>query len=193
MKEKVLAISSHFDDVEMGCGGSLLIHRDRGDDITIAVLNPDDPLGGDISVRETEQVLASICLGACLSLYESRRDDKEVVGELDKIHPTIIYLPHKEDYHPDHRRAHIIGMSVARKFEATTLSYVDVTSYGYWPTAIRAIDMERKVELISLFKSQIERRPEYIEILKAQNKFFGTLLPCRGQYAEGFVVQRMVL
>ena len=35
---KVLAIGAHFDDVELGCGGTLLKHRDRGDDIYIVVI-----------------------------------------------------------------------------------------------------------------------------------------------------------
>ena len=42
-RERVLAIGAHPDDVEIGCGGTLLDHRMRGDRITILTLSR----GGD--------------------------------------------------------------------------------------------------------------------------------------------------
>ena len=35
---RVLAVGAHPADVELGCGGALLAHRDRGDEIHLLVL-----------------------------------------------------------------------------------------------------------------------------------------------------------
>ncbi|MFH1092491.1 MAG: PIG-L family deacetylase, partial [Pseudomonadota bacterium] len=35
---KVLALGAHFDDVELGCGGALIKHARRGDEVTIFVV-----------------------------------------------------------------------------------------------------------------------------------------------------------
>lgn len=37
MKKKVLAVGAHFDDVELGCGGTLANHVDQGDEVTVFV------------------------------------------------------------------------------------------------------------------------------------------------------------
>ena len=34
---KVLAIGSHFDDVELGCGGSLAKHVAKGDEVVVYI------------------------------------------------------------------------------------------------------------------------------------------------------------
>ena len=33
MHKKILAIGAHFDDIELGCGGSLAKHTKEGDDV----------------------------------------------------------------------------------------------------------------------------------------------------------------
>lgn len=194
--ENVLALSAHIDDVEFGCGGTLLKHRDAGDKIMIAVLYGDDELGGDVEERLNEQYESARLLNAFPSTYNFRLyNEKEIIGELDGWISSIIYLPHKDDYHQDHRHAHMIGMAVARRFEADVFAYFSVTSYNYWPNALKLIDFDEKMRLVSIFKSQIERRPEYLEILKAQNSFFSSLLPSKhtGKSAEGFYVHRVIL
>jgi LmbE family N-acetylglucosaminyl deacetylase len=34
---KVLAVGSHFNNIEIGCGGALIKHRQKGDSITLFV------------------------------------------------------------------------------------------------------------------------------------------------------------
>ena len=194
--ENVLAISAHIDDVEFGCGGTLLKHRDAGDHINIVVLEWQDKLGGDVEARQIEQNQAGKLLNAVVTgLNSELQHDKNVIEILDRMNPSVIYLPYKDDYHQDHRHAHTIGMAVARRFEADIFAYFSVTSYNYWPNALKLIDFDEKMKLVNIFKSQIERRPEYLEILKAQNSFFSSLLPQRlkGMSAEGFCVHRVIL
>ena len=45
---KVLAIGAHPDDIELGCGASLLAHAARGDRVAMLVMTPGEqgPAGG---------------------------------------------------------------------------------------------------------------------------------------------------
>lgn len=36
---RVLAVGAHPDDIELGCGGTLLAHKARGDQISMLVLS----------------------------------------------------------------------------------------------------------------------------------------------------------
>ena len=56
----VLAVGAHYDDVELGCSGTLIKHVTKGDKVTILVItdsaykNPDGDLirGPDVAIQE---------------------------------------------------------------------------------------------------------------------------------------------
>ena len=193
--KRILAIGAHFDDVEMGCGGSLLLHHDRGDEITIAVLCSDDTYGGDIIVRLKEQQQVKDILGANIILGNSTDSTKKIISGLDQVDPDVIYLPFRTDYHQDHRKVNILGMSVARKMRSDVLQYFVSSSYDYYPNVFRRIDFKRKMELFNVYQSQIQRRPEYHQIMQRMNEFHASLIGERqpGMGVEGFYVHRMVI
>ena len=60
---RCLAIGAHPDDIELGCGGALLKHVARGDEVYLLVLT-DGGRGGDRSARREEQEVALRRLGA---------------------------------------------------------------------------------------------------------------------------------
>src|ERR671935_1706413 len=56
----VLAVGAHPDDIELGCGGALLAHRVKGDDVAILVLTKGErgPQGTRPRMREQEDAAA---------------------------------------------------------------------------------------------------------------------------------------
>ena len=62
---RVLAIGAHPDDIEFGCGGTLLRHRLAGDAITLLVMTTGEQ-GPDGDLRTREQEQAATLLGADL-------------------------------------------------------------------------------------------------------------------------------
>ena len=64
-RQKILAIGAHPDDVEIGCGGILLSHRDQGDDICILTLSG-GACGGNQQTRIKESEAAAARLNANL-------------------------------------------------------------------------------------------------------------------------------
>ena len=109
---RVLALGSHADDIEIGCGGSLLaLTRARADvEVTWIVLGAD-------GVREQEaRSSAEVFLSASTKsevMVHGFRDGffpyvggeiKDVFEELKRrVHPDVIFTHTRNDLHQDHR------------------------------------------------------------------------------------------
>lgn len=188
----VLALGSHIDDVEIGCGGSLIKHRDQGDIIHIAILKSDEDLTGFIDERRAEQRKSCHILKAHrIHLYTKAFYIEQIVKSLDEISPDILYFPFEHDTHQDHVFASKVGFAVSRNIGIMVLKYLGVTSHSYYPNYLSVIDMKAKKELVSIFDSQMSRKPKFMEIMEAQNRYFGSLVG-NGYFAEGFILHRMV-
>jgi len=193
MPEKVLVIGSHFDDIEIGCGGTLLHYRDAGARIVMVILKPNEWRSGARIMREKEQVAAAEMLTAkAIRLHEDTLIE-DAIALCDNEMPSVLLFPYEQDTHQDHNVASQVGFAVSRHTQSTVLRYLTPTSHSYYPNFISVIDFEAKKKLVSLFSSQMERRPKFMEIMEAQNKFFGSLIPGDGHYTEGFCLHRMVI
>jgi LmbE family N-acetylglucosaminyl deacetylase len=106
---RVLALGAHSDDIEIGCGATMLTLCDRGSvDITWVVL-------GATGVRETEaQASAEAFLGGHASLEcHAFRDGffpyvggeiKDLFEEMKaRLQPELIFTHSRDDLHQDHR------------------------------------------------------------------------------------------
>ena len=61
--KKILAMGSHFDDIEIGCAGTLLQHVNNGDKIFLSILNANEKKTGSVEERFEEQKSSMIELG----------------------------------------------------------------------------------------------------------------------------------
>jgi LmbE family N-acetylglucosaminyl deacetylase len=195
MGERVVCVGSHIDDIEIGCGGTLLKHRSASDSIHLVVLKADEEITSRAIVRQQEQWKSCEKLGLSpgnLHLFGKGVNIEDVVAQLDRINPTVLYFPWEHDYHQDHAIASQVGFAVSRNTQIMVLKYLTPTSHSYYPNYLSVIDIEKKKQLVAVFKSQMERRPKFMEVMEAQNRFFGSLIPGDGHYAEGFVLHRQV-
>lgn len=111
----LLAISTHPDDVELGCGGTLILAARRGLRVGIADLSRGEAATrGTPAVRAREAVAAAALLGVvartCLDLPDTRIGME--AGQVDAVvaliraaRPRILLAPYPEDRHPDHAAA----------------------------------------------------------------------------------------
>ncbi len=189
---KILCIGAHFDDAEIGMGGTLLKHMDAGNEIHLAILFSDDNYAGDVSVRKQEQTNSANYLKAKLHTFVAGTMIKHITNRLDQIKADLLFFPYEVDYHQDHRFTSEVGLALSRNIGMSVLKYLTLTSYNYYPNYLRTIDIESKKQLVMCFKSQMERRPDYMERMLAQDRFFGSLIPDDGDYAEGFIFHRMI-
>lgn len=114
-KLDILAFGAHPDDVELGCGGTLLGAIAEGKKVGVIDLTKGE-LGtrGTTSQRLKEAQLASEVLGLTIRENLGMADgffvnDKEhqfaIIETIRRFQPTIIFCNAPEDRHPDHGRA----------------------------------------------------------------------------------------
>ena len=192
---RIAAIGAHFDDVEIGCGGTLQKHVKNGDEVYIVVTSADEFRTGLPETRMKEQLEAM----KLLSLPRSRlitfsRDlpIEHIVSNLDKFQFELVFAHYQEDTHQDHRRSSCIAQSVSRKRTTTIIFYESGSSLRFQPNIFSIIDFDFKLKLLESYKSQIDRQSINIDIIRKKNHYLGSLVSDDvDTYAEGFVVWKM--
>jgi len=164
----VLAIGAHVDDVENGCGGSLLRHLDFGHRVVILVLTQGEE-DGTPSTRTGEAELAARLMGAKVILSDlsamDLSDGDSTVQVIERVieafEPDVVYTHSAQDTHTDHRNAYRATILAAR--EAPTLySYQSMTStIDFKPSMFVEISeyLDKKKEILSVFQTPDENRP----------------------------------
>jgi LmbE family N-acetylglucosaminyl deacetylase/ActR/RegA family two-component response regulator len=168
-REVVLAIGAHPDDVEIGCGGLLLRHAARGDEVNILTLTGGEA-GGVSSQRIEESQRAAELLSARLFHAEledtslSVSDGGVMIGTIERViaevKPTIVYTHSRLDVHQDHRNVHDATLVAARRVPRLYCYQAPSGSVDFHPTRFVGIDewMERKIEVIGAYSSQVKIR-----------------------------------
>lgn len=115
MKLNLLAVGVHPDDVELGCGGTILSHLEKG--YTVGILDiTQGELGsrGSATIRLQEAAAAAQILGVHVrenlgladGFFENNKETQLVVIQaIRKFQPDIILCNAPNDRHPDHGRA----------------------------------------------------------------------------------------
>lgn len=180
----VLAIGAHPDDVEIGCGGTLALHRSKGDVINILTLTLGG-IGGDPEVRKAEAEEAAKKQGANLFL-KNLRDTKITEGvktiqlieeAIEVLKPTHIYTHSAHDMHKDHRNVHLATLPAARQVSNICCYQSPSSSVNFKPNLFIEIYgefLDKKLEALACFKSQCESRP-YLrpDIIWANARYWG--------------------
>ena len=137
----VLAIGAHPDDVEIGCGGTLLRHAAAGDRTTILTLTGGEH-GGDVGARADESRAAAALLGAELVhlelpdtvLSEGPETISAIEAVVGRVRPTIVYTHTIRDNHQDHRATNRATMIAARGVPNVLCYQAPSTVIDFTPT-----------------------------------------------------------
>lgn len=172
----VMAIGAHPDDVEIGCGGTLLAHRQAGDRVIVLTLSRGRK-GGEGETRAEESARAALALDAELLLadLEDTRigegpDTIAVISEAIGLHrPSVLYTHTAHDVHQDHRNVHRASLVAARGVRSVFCYQSPSSTIDFHPTCFVDIaqQLERKIEVLRVFESQAERRYLAPDLLRA--------------------------
>jgi len=177
----ILAFGAHPDDVEIGCGGTLLRLTDEGKQVVVVDLTRGE-LGtrGSAEIRAEEAARSSeiLQLAARENLAIPDGDIQSDLGTKRKVaeavrrwKPEAVLLPYWADRHPDHQRASVLiyegtFLSGLARFDTAQESHRPTRLFYFmgWtefePTFIVDISaqFDRKMEAIYAFSTQF--RPE---------------------------------
>jgi LmbE family N-acetylglucosaminyl deacetylase len=193
--KKILAIGSHYDDIEIGCAGTILKHFQRGDKIWYAITHTDEYRTGAPGYRLSEQHEAANVIGInrrFIYLLGETDSDSQMIECLDPIKPDIIFAPFEHDTHQHHRRSSVIAQAVGRKRHITMLFYDSGSTYDFHPNVFSVVDFNKKLEILNCFASQINCGAINIDIVKKKNAYWASLITDEPDvYAEGFVARKL--
>lgn len=197
----VLAFGAHPDDIELGCGGTLLKHVKAGHNVYLCVLSQGEA-AGEPKKRAKEQEEAAKRLGAKELIWGHWLDTKFEVSKssidfiesiVAKVKPYEVYVNYVDDTHQDHRTLAQCVISATR-YNKRVLLYEDYTSRGFQPDIFVDIEdvLEQKLFVLKAFESQVSRNfpsgPKLIEGIKAIANFRG--FQAKINFAEGFKAVR---
>jgi len=140
---RVLAIAPHPDDETLGCGGTLLSHRKKGDTISwlIVTRGHEPQWSKEVLAQKEEEIAAVNAAYGFANLYRADLPTVKLeslpLGEvIDKLReaitaakPDIVYLNHFGDVHSDHRVVFDATMSVLKPFYSGRHGVKRVLSY----------------------------------------------------------------
>jgi LmbE family N-acetylglucosaminyl deacetylase len=161
----VLAVGAHPDDIELGCSGSLALHKLRGDKVYLLVLTKGEATGPP-EVRENECRKSAELLGADNLFFGELpdtqvHDGRETIDAIEKIvaeiKPDIIYAPSYKDTHQDHRNAGHATLSACRRCKIVLMYEGASTQRDFTPQVFVDITktFELKMKMTRAFGSQV--------------------------------------
>lgn len=212
----VLVIAAHPDDELLGCEGTIALHVDNGDKVTVVIACEGESLRyGDKGVGLNKNIYsAAEILGIediRLLEFPDQQLDKftltEIISPLEKIvgeiKPEIVYCQYGGDINRDHKilfeAASVALRPILDYVEGFYAFYtVSSTEWGYPRTFIPdtwvdiTSTLDKKLEAFSHYKSEIKEfpHPRSIEALKYSAHFFGS--QCCINSAEVFMTIRRV-
>lgn len=202
--KKILVIAPHPDDEAIGCGGTLCNHAARGARITVVFLTSGElglqrlPREQAWKTRETEANKAGKILGIAsadfLRLPDGSVGDHITNGAkllrriLKREKPDLIYLPHAQEWHSDHKAALPIVRAAIRRggIPAPTIRAYEVWTPISEPHHVENITqmMPRKLRAVRAHRSQFSEI-DYARAVKGLNQYRGEM-SARFRYAEVF-------
>ncbi|WP_138731694.1 PIG-L deacetylase family protein [Modestobacter excelsi] len=201
---RVLAVGAHPDDIELGCGGTLLAHSAAGDAVTMLVMTGGENGPGDDAAvvgRRAEQERAARTLGAGL-LWGGLRDctltpDAATVAVVERAlaetDADVVYVHAPDDSHQDHRATAAATLSAARRL-SRVLHYQSPSTLTFSPTTFVDVTayLSGKLAALGAHASQVEMSAMVEpDAVVASARHWGA--QARIGYAEAFAPTRMVL
>ena len=203
-KMNILAIGAHPDDIEFGCGGSLIKYADRGHHLFLLIMT-EGGLGAPNRIRKAEQLDAQEILGIRRIFWGNYEDtylevNKDVINQVEKvfaeIRPDFIFCHFPDDTHQDHRHLAQVVISATR-YIRNVLFYEGPTTQNFDPQIFIDISdtLDRKVKALEAHRSQIEKTNiedlTITELARSTANFRGT--QGRVKFAEAFRALRLFI
>jgi len=206
--QTILILSPHTDDAELGCGATIRLLLEQGNQVHVAAFSAcrHSVLAGfpeDVLVQEIKAATKSLGVPAeNLHLYDydvrtfnyHRQQLLDDILKLrDTLKPNMVFVPSMNDIHQDH---YTIAQEAVRAFKFATLLCYELpwNNFEFKTTlffGLKETHLEHKINALAQYKSQSHRpymQPEFIRSLATVRGVQAGL-----ELAEVFEVVRMIL
>jgi LmbE family N-acetylglucosaminyl deacetylase len=200
----ILAIGAHPDDIEFGCGGTLIKYTRKGHRLFLMIMTG-GAQGAPAEMRMQEQKASRAILGAD-DIFWGGYDDTHLVVDVEMIRkiegviaavkPEFIFCHFPDDTHQDHRHLAQAIMSATR-YIRNVLFYEGPTTQNFNPQVYVDIadTLEAKLDALRAHRSQVMKTNiedlSIIEVARSSANFRG--IQGRVKYAEAFHALRLFI
>jgi LmbE family N-acetylglucosaminyl deacetylase len=203
-KATILAIGAHPDDIEFGCGGTLIKYTLRGHRLFLQIMT-EGGLGAARPIRVEEQMASKAILGASDIFWGGYQDthlivDIELIGKIEevikKVKPDFIFCNYPDDTHQDHRHLAQAVMSATR-YIRNVLFYEGPTTQNFKPHVFVDISdtLDKKIAALKAHQSQVMKTNiedlSIVEVAHSSANFRG--IQGRVKFAEAFHSLRLFI
>ncbi len=207
----VVAICAHPDDIEFNCAGTLLKHKEQGDEVVMVTVSDGATENHKREIIRSkknailEAKRAASVIGAKLYILDYKALDipcnHKIIGELESIinkhHADTVYTHWHGHTNQDHRRVSMAALAAARCVERVLtweegIPHSSCTS-GFSPQLYVDItgQMDKKIEAVRAHESQVRKYgKDLMDAIAARARYRGYQI--RVKYAECFCVSKLV-
>lgn len=201
VRQTVLAVGAHPDDLELACGGTLAKLVDQGFDVQAVVMSHGQ-VGGDRAARPSEALAGGNYLGIStvevLDLPDTLlgQHNMEMVqaieAKIKAIAPVLVFTHSAHDHHQDHHAVHLATLRAARSHSSILCFESPSTTRGFNPSVYVDIEeyLDIKVRAVQLHRNQAGKPYMSASRVRGMASFRGS--QAKREFAEGFEPVRLL-
>lgn len=197
MKNRILLLGAHPDDLEFASGGTISKLKREGHELFVAVFSP------SLQLEQNKHILEELhdsmkIFGIKDNQYKlfdfrtryftisSPEIQNEIFNLKKSFQPDIVFSPSEQAMHPDHS---VVGRCVNSVFQETSIYvYEDVRGnhkqmITHWEELTKS-DLEKKIQALKCYKSQFKRH--YYNFNKIRNLASARGLQVGLDFVEGY-------
>ena len=204
----ILILSPHADDAEIGAGATIVRFKEAEHNLFWITFCPcKEPFSAkynkETQLKESNDVVDFLGAENKTFNYDVRKLDEhrgEILNELIKVKksfmPDLVIGPSMNDLHQDHQ---VVANEMVRAFKtcASIICYEIPWNFISFNTQLfvklNAQNLEKKIQMLNFYKSQIESRPIYFResLIRGMATLRGSQI--NTEYAEAFEVVRWII
>ncbi|WP_027624878.1 PIG-L deacetylase family protein [Clostridium lundense] len=217
---KVLVISVHPDDETLGCGGTLLKHKNIGDEIYWAIITKADELLGysrEFMYKREKQIEDVSKIYGFKKVYKlgftttklHSIDFSQIISSISElindVKPEIVYMNNRSDIHTDHQIAARAIFSCTKSFRYPFINKIlmyeciseteiapALSENLFIPNVYSDITefIDKKLEIMNIYESELQNPPLPRSLDNMKALARYRGASCGVNYAEAFMLIR---
>ena len=212
MNNKVLIIAPHPDDETLGCGGTIMRHKQSGDEVHWLIVT--NYSKNDTAYKKRQLEIKKVALEYKFDSVENLNIETtkldmismsdlidDIASKIKKIEPSILYVPHQNDVHTDHQIIATAMNSFSKWFRFPYIKQINIyevisetnfnfTKRQFSPNLFFDITefIDKKISISKIYKSEFKDHPfpRSIESIKSKALLRGS--ESGYNYAEAFQI-----